>query len=79
MDAVRKVWQPNSMNRRGKTIGRIEAAVKKIGERFRAADVNAALGIDWAGTFLPKHREGNPGGYTVFFVRISPGLYRLCR
>jgi len=40
-------------------------------------DVNRKLKIDWAGTFLPKHRKGNPGGYTVLFVRVERGVYRL--
>ena len=35
------------------------------------------LGIDWAGTFLPKHRVGNPGGFTELFVRIRRGVYCL--
>jgi hypothetical protein len=39
--------------------------------------VNTALGIDWAGTFLPKHCVGNPGNNTELFVKISRGLYRL--
>src|SRR5437879_2425141 len=35
-------------------------------------------GIRFAGTFLPKHRVGNPGGNTPLFVRVSefPALYR---
>lgn len=44
---------------------------------FRASDVNRALGIDYAGVFLPKHRIGNPGGFTEHFVQIERGLYRL--
>lgn len=63
------------MKRQGSTITRIQEAVLK--EPFRAADVNEALRIDWAGTFLPKHAEDNPGGYTVWFVRVARGLYRL--
>ena len=27
-------------------------------------------------TFLPKHAEGNPGGFTELFVRVARGLYR---
>lgn len=45
--------------------------------QFRAADVNKALGIDWAGTFLPKHCEDNPGGESERFLRVSRGVYRL--
>lgn len=52
-------------------------AVGALGQPFGASDVNALLGIDWAGTFLPKHCVGNPGGYTEHFVRIGRGLYRL--
>ena len=62
----------------GETIQRIRSAVRsgKLGQKFRAADVNKLLGIDWAGTFLPKHCEGN-GHTTEHFVRVSRGLYRL--
>jgi hypothetical protein len=62
----------------GQTIQRIRADVRsgKLVEPFKPADVNKLLGIDWAGTFLPKHCEGN--GYTTeHFIRVSPGLYRL--
>jgi Fe-S cluster assembly iron-binding protein IscA len=34
----------------------------RLGTRFTPADVNRVLGIHWAGTFLSKHRVGNPGG-----------------
>ena len=61
------------------TIQRIRHGVRSgaIPQRFRAADVNRVLGIHWAGTFLPKHRLGNPGGTTELFVQIGRGLYRL--
>lgn len=61
------------------TIQRIREAVKsgKLHATFSPADVNAALLIHWAGTFLPKHRVGNPGGNTELFVRTEPGRYRL--
>ena len=70
------------MNRReGETIRRIRDAVSRgvIEEPFSPRDVNDALGIHWAGTFLPKHRVGNPGLYTELFVQVSrhPALYRL--
>ena len=70
------------MNRReGETIRRIRDAVSRglLEEPFSPQDVNHALGIHWGGTFLPKHRVGNPGGYTELFVRVShrPALYRL--
>ena len=52
----------------------------RLAEPFRAADVKAAC-PEWApatyNTFLPKHRAGNPGGDTVLFVQVAPGLYRL--
>lgn len=49
----------------------------KLVRPFRPADVNRALGIDYAGVFLPKHRVGNPGGFTQLSVQIGRGLYRL--
>ena len=62
-----------------KTIRRIRDAVRtrRLPEEFTPAIVNNSLNISWAGTFLPKHRVGNPGGYTELFVRIGKGLYRL--
>jgi hypothetical protein len=48
-----------------------------LARQFTPAQVNKALSIHWAGTFLPKHRAGNPGGNTVLFVRVSSGVYRL--
>ena len=67
--------------REGETIRRIRDAVSRgrLEEPFSPRDVNDALDIHWAGTFLPKHRTGNPGGYTELFVRVSrrPALYRL--
>jgi hypothetical protein len=61
------------------TIRRIRESVAngRIANTFRAVDVNRVLRIDFAGTFLPKHRVGNPGGNTELFVQISRGLYRL--
>jgi hypothetical protein len=44
---------------------------------FRASDVNRALGIDYGGVFLPKHRVGNPGGFTQHFIQIERGLISL--
>lgn len=63
----------------GDTIRRIRKAMAagRLNAHFRADNVNKALGIDFAATFLPKHRVGNPGGNTELFVRISAGLYRL--
>ncbi len=62
-----------------KTIGRIRKLVRthKIPAEFTPAHVNAALGINWCGTFLPKHRVGNPGNDSELFIRIRKGLYKL--
>lgn len=61
------------------TIRRIRQAVAdgRLAEPFRAADVNRVLKITFAGTFLPKHRVGNPGNNTELFVQVNRGLYRL--
>ena len=61
------------------TIQRIRRLVQTGGlpPVFTPALVNQALGIHWAGTFLPKHSAGNPGGDTELFVRIRRGVYRL--
>jgi len=62
-----------------KTIRAIREAVRtgKIPPEFRAAQVNDALRITWAGSFLPKHRVGNTDGNTELFVWVRRGLYRL--
>jgi hypothetical protein len=64
-----------------RTITQIREAIRrgKLDEPFGPTDVNSALGIKWAGVFLPKHREGNPGGQTALFVQVShqPATYRL--
>ena len=66
----------------GKLISQIRAAVAsgKLSEPFTPAMVAVAC-PGWApntyGTFLPKHRVGNPGGNTELFIRVAPGLYRL--
>jgi hypothetical protein len=61
------------------TIRRIREALKsgRLKRSFKPTDVNSALAIHWAGTFLPKHRVGNPGRNTELFVRIQRGLYGL--
>ena len=61
------------------TIRRIREAVRsgRLSFTFTPADVNRALAIRWGGTFLPKHRVGNPGGYTELFIRTGRGCYRL--
>lgn len=62
-----------------KTIRRIREMVRthNISAEFTPAQINAALGINWAGTFLPKHRVGNTGNNSELFIRIRKGLYRL--
>lgn len=49
-------------------------------ERFRPTDVRRAC-PGWAdhtyGVFLPKHRRGNPGGYTEYFDQHADGSYSL--
>jgi hypothetical protein len=51
-------------------------------ERFRSADVRRAC-PSWAdhtyGVFLPKHRRGNPGGYTEYFEQHDDGSFSLIR
>ena len=65
------------------TMRRIREAIKigSLKEPFRAADVNRAAQNTYAGTFLPKHRVGNPGfrgtEFTEHFVQIGRGLYRI--
>ena len=52
----------------------------RLPERFRAADVRKACPERAKGTystFLPKHRVGNPGGYTAYFERHADGSYSL--
>ena len=47
---------------------------------FRSADVKKAC-RGWAErtytNFLPKHRIGNPGGYTEYFKQHDDGSYSL--
>jgi hypothetical protein len=68
--------------REGKLIRTIRAAVRegRLQEPFRPRDVKAAcpgFADNTYGTFLPKHRRGNPGGNSELFERIARGLYRL--
>lgn len=48
--------------------------------KFRSADVRRAC-PGWANrtytNFLPKHRRGNPGGYTPYFTQHTDGSYSL--
>ncbi len=65
----------------GRTIRSIREAVAdgRLREPFSPSEVNEAIGITYAGTFLPKHRVRNPGSNTEHFRRVSerPALYRL--
>jgi hypothetical protein len=52
----------------------------RVPSRFRAADVRRAC-PGWNtrtySVFLPKHRQGNPGGYTEYFIQHEDGSYSL--
>ena len=52
----------------------------RLDRRFRGADVQSAC-PGWAEqtytVFLPKHRVGNPGGYTAYFAQNVDGSYSL--
>jgi hypothetical protein len=63
------------------TTRRLRGAVAdgRLDKTFRAADVNLALNIGFAGTFLPKHCVGNPGNNTELFVKISEGFTGLSK
>lgn len=53
---------------------------RRLPRRFRSADVKRAC-PGWNDrtyhVFLPKHRSGNPGGYTAYFVQHEDGSYSL--
>jgi hypothetical protein len=57
-------------------------AAGALPDRFRPADVRRAC-PGWAdhtyGVFLPKHRRGNPGGYTGYFEQHDDGSYSLIK
>ena len=65
--------------REGETIREIRRAVRsgRLRQPFRAAAVNVALGITFAGNFMPKHRLGNTDGNTELFRRVRSGEYCL--
>jgi len=68
------------------TVSRFVSDIRKpvregrLPKRFRANDVRRAC-PGWAdhtyGVFLPKHRKGNPGGYTTYFEQHRDGSYSL--
>jgi len=43
-------------------------------EIFKAKEIPC---LEKSPTFLPKHRVGNPGGYSEFFIRKARGKYSL--
>ena len=55
-------------------------AAGRLGEQFRPDDVRRAC-PGWAHhtyeVFLPKHRLGNPGGYSAYFRQNADGTYSL--
>ena len=54
-------------------------SVRKLKEPFSVSNVNliCAVLLDRSPSFLSKHAENNPGGYTEYFIRISRGKYKL--
>lgn len=54
----------------------------RLPKRFRSEDVRRAC-PGWAdrtySVFLPKHRLGNPGGYTEYFIQHEDGSYSLIK
>jgi hypothetical protein len=61
---------------------RAAQAAGKLLERFRPNDVRRACpgrADHTYGVFLPKHREGNPGGYAAYFRQHPDGSYSLIR
>ena len=72
-------WQDLSMSRFVEDIRRVRRT-GALSDRFRPDDVRRAC-PGWAdntyGVFLPKHRRGNPGGYTAYFVQHDDGSYSL--
>lgn len=68
--------------RKSKIIEAIKIALeeKRLPERFDSADFKRACPRFAERTyhnFLPKHRVGNPGGYTAYFKRHPDGSYSL--
>jgi hypothetical protein len=69
------------MARQSKIVTAIETAVinGKLKEPFSVAEVNSACKnlLAKSPSFLSKHRKGNPGGYTVYFMQDKNGKYSL--
>ena len=52
---------------------------KKLDQPFSVADVNRVCNNLLANSpsFLSKHRLDNPGGYTVYFIQVNIGPYKI--
>jgi hypothetical protein len=52
---------------------------KKLDQPFSVADVNRVCNnlLANSSSFLSKHRLDNPGGYTVYFIRVNIGQYKI--
>lgn len=69
------------MAKESKIVIAINAAVTngKLIQPFTVSDVNSACKnlLAKSPSFLSKHRQGNPGNYTVYFVQNKKGKYSL--
>ena len=69
------------MARQSKIPSAINVAVTngKLKQPFTVSDVNFAWKnlLAKSPSFLSKHRQGNPGGYTVYFLQDKKGKYSL--
>ena len=70
------------MKRSSRFVEDIQKAVQtgRLKEPFRAADIKVTCS-GWSNrtysNFLPKHRKGNPGNYTEYFLQHPDGSYSL--
>lgn len=65
-----------------KVVKSIKEAIKlgKLNEPFTITDFKKACpGFAEAtySSFLSKHCIRNPGGYSIYFIKVKPGLYKL--
>lgn len=69
------------MARQSKIFTAINVSVTngKLKQPFTVPTVNLSCNnlLEKSHSFLSKHRKGNPGGYTVYFVRDKNGKYSL--
>ena len=69
------------MPRQSKIVVAINVAVTngKLKQPFSVSDVNTACKnlLAKSPSFLSKHRKGNPGGYTEYFIQDKNGKYSL--